>query len=195
MSDSVKRSPSSDNLVWIDLEMTGLDVDAHVIVQAALIVTDGELNPLETYCTDIWQPESELAKMVPFVRKMHEKTGLLDRVRNCEVDLGRAEQELLQRVAGWCPYRPILCGNSIHADRRFIDRYMPALGGYLHYRMVDVSSLKVLSKLWYPGVEQFEKSKQNEHDALFDIQQSIDELKHYRETIFRTKGALPARPV
>lgn len=190
-----ERSQSSDNLVWIDLEMTGLDPQREAILQAALIVTDAELNTLETYVTDIWQPESALEQMVPFVRGMHEKTGLLNRVRKCQTDVGRAEQELMERVTGWCPYRPILCGNTIHSDRKFIDRYMPTLSGYLHYRMVDVSSLKVLSNLWYPKTEQFSKSTLQEHDALFDIRQSIAELQHYRKSIFRTKGALAARSV
>ncbi len=179
-----ERAQSPDNLVWIDLEMTGLDVNENVILQAALIVTTGNLDVLERYVVDVWQPEAALAGMVPFVREMHEKTGLLERVQKSNVDVRRAEQELLERVSGWCPYRPVLCGNTIHSDRKFIDAYMPALAGYLHYRMIDVSSLKVLSQLWYPGVR-YDKPRTNQHDALFDIEQSIAELSFYRSKLFR----------
>lgn len=179
-----ERAQSPDNLVWIDLEMTGLDVNENVILQAALIVTTGNLDVLERYVVDVWQPAAALAGMVPFVREMHEKTGLLERVQKSDVDVRRAEQELLERVSGWCPYRPVLCGNTIHSDRKFIDAYMPALAGYLHYRMIDVSSLKVLSQLWYPGVR-YDKPRTNQHDALFDIEQSIAELSFYRQKLFR----------
>lgn len=192
MAEAQKRTQDRTNLVWIDLEMTGLDPRTNVILQAALIVTDAELNPLESYCVDIWQPEAELDKMVPFVRNMHEKNGLIERVRASTVELGHAEQELLARISGWCPYRPVLCGNTIGSDRKFLDAYMPAVGGYLHYRMVDVSSLKVLAGLWYPDA-QYDKPREAQHDALFDIEQSIAELSHYRKKMF--KGALTGRPL
>lgn len=182
----VERKQHPENLAWIDLEMTGLDAEKEVILQAALIVTDSELRPLESYCVDIWQPESALAQMVPFVRQMHEGTGLLARVRQSKVEVRRAEQELLERISGWCPYRPVLCGNTIHSDRKFIAKYMPGLDAYLHYRMVDVSSLKVLAQLWYPK-DSYQKPRGSQHDALFDIEQSIAELKHYRAKMFRGK--------
>lgn len=188
MAEVIERVQSPDNLVWIDLEMTGLDPASEVIVQAALIVTDAQLRPLESYCVDIWQPEAVLDKMVPFVREMHEKNGLLERVRGSHVETRRAEQELLARVSGWCPYQPVLCGNTIHSDRKFIDKYMPALGGYLHYRMVDVSSLKVLAALWYPSAA-YQKPRGAQHDALFDIEQSISELAHYRKAMFQPSAA------
>jgi len=183
MPDTPLRQQDASNLVWIDLEMTGLDPDVDVILQAALIVTNKELEPLESFVTDIWQPPHALAAMVPFVREMHERTGLLDRIGNCRVELKRAEQLLLERISGWCPYRPILCGNTIHSDRKFIDRYMPALSGYLHYRMVDVSSLKVLAGLWLPPHSHYPKPDSGQHDALFDIQQSVLELAHYRRVL------------
>src|SRR5690606_37305841 len=148
MSHGPSRRQDPGNLVWIDLEMTGLDPEVDVILQAALIVTDRELQPLEEYVVDVWQPPAALESMVPFVRSMHETTGLLARLPKSTVDVRAAERHLLERVAGWCPYRPILCGNSIGSDRKFIDRYMPALAGYLHYRMLDVSSLKILAQLW-----------------------------------------------
>lgn len=184
MAESIKRTQSPGNLVWMDLEMTGLSPAENVILQAALVITDSELNPLESYCVDIWQPESDLAKMVPFVRKMHEKNGLIERCLASDVEVAHAEQELLSRICGWCPHRPVLCGNTIGSDRKFIDKYMPALAGYLHYRMVDVSSLKVLAGLWYPGA-QYDKPRGAQHDALFDIEQSIAELSHYRKKMFR----------
>jgi len=188
MTEAPRRQPSKSNLVWVDLEMTGLDPSVDVILQAALIVTTAELEPLESYVVDIWQPEQALAGMVPFVRSMHDKTGLLERVRASKTELRRAEQELLARVSGWCPHQPVLCGNTIHSDRKFLDRYMPALAGYLHYRMVDVSSLKVLVQLWYPTLV-YDKPKGAEHDALFDIEQSIAELSHYRKHVLRPAGA------
>jgi len=187
MSNSPARKQSSENLVWIDLEMTGLDPATEVILQAALIVTDSDLNPLESYCVDVWQPEDKLAGMVPFVREMHNKNGLIERVRTSLTEVGRVEQELMERITGWCPYKPVLCGNTIGSDRKFIDKYMPTLGGYLHYRMVDVSSIKVLAGLWHPEAA-YQKPRGAQHDALFDIEQSIAELAHYRSKMFR--GAL-----
>lgn len=188
MSSHVTRRQDPGNLVWIDLEMTGLDPQVDVILQAALIVTDRQLQPLEEYVVDIWQPAAALEGMVPFVREMHERTGLLARIATSQVDVVAAERALLERVTGWCPYRAILCGNSIGSDRKFIDRYMPALSGYLHYRMVDVSSLKVLAQLWYDSSAQYDKPKSREHDALFDIRESIAELRHYRSTLLRPVG-------
>jgi len=179
------RQQSPSNLVWLDLEMTGLDAQLDVILQAALIVTSADLVPLEQLCCDIWQPEHELDKMTPFVRDMHEKTGLVERVRRSKIELRRAEQQLLEIVSGWCPYGAVLCGNSIWQDRRFVDRYMPALSGYLTYRLLDVSSIKVLAKTWYGPAAAFSKPTDGEHDALVDIRNSIAELAHYRATLFR----------
>jgi oligoribonuclease len=179
------RTQHAQNLVWLDLEMTGLEVESHVILQAALIITDAELRPLEEFCCDIWQPEAELAKMSPFVRDMHEKTGLLARLRQSLTDTRRAEQQLLEIVTGWCPYGAVLCGNSIWQDRRFVDRYMPGLAAYLTYRLLDVSSVKVLARTWYGQSAVYVKPTAGEHDALVDIRNSIAELAHYRRTLFR----------
>jgi len=179
------RTQHPSNLAWLDLEMTGLDPDHDVILQAALIVTDAELVPLEEYSSDVWQPEHELSRMTPFVREMHEKTGLLARVRDCTVELRRVEQSLLAIVSGWCPYGAVLCGNSIWQDRKFLDRYMPALSGYLTYRLLDVSAVKVLAKTWYGPTAVFDKPEAGEHDALNDIKNSIAELAHYKKTLFR----------
>lgn len=185
---SHERKQDSANLVWIDLEMTGLDPRQDVILQLGLIITNRTLSVLERYVVDVWQPDDALAKMVPFVRQMHEKNGLIERCRKSPDDLRKVERDVMERVTGWCPYRPVLCGNTIHSDRKFIDTYMPTLSGYLHYRMIDVSSLKVLSQLWYPEAK-YEKPKSAEHDALFDIEQSIAELLHYRSKMFKLKSS------
>jgi oligoribonuclease len=180
-----ERVQSPGNLVWLDLEMTGLDPAEDVIIQAALIVTDPELKPLEECAVDIWQPEEKLAKMVPFVREMHEKTGLVERVRKSKIDLHAAEKRLLERVTGWCAFPAILCGNSVGQDKRFVERWMPGLAGYLSYRLVDVTSIKVLARLWYGEQAVYQKPEAGEHDALVDIQNSIAELAHYRASLFR----------
>jgi oligoribonuclease len=184
-SFTIDRRQDASNLVWIDLEMTGLDAGQDVILQVALVVTDAGLNPLETFVCDVWQPEEALARMVPFVREMHEKTGLLGRVRSSKTDLRAAERALLERVAGWCSYPAVLCGNSVGTDKRFLEHWMPGLAAYLSYRIVDVSSLKVLAKLWYGPGAVYTKPTQGEHDALVDIRNSIAELAHYRATLFR----------
>ena len=181
----VVRVPRDGNLAWLDLEMTGLDPVTDVILQAALVITDAELRPLEELCLDIWQPEAALAVMTPFVRDMHEKSGLTGRVRASKIDQFAAERALLERIAGHCPYPAILCGNSIGQDKRFVERHMPGLAGYLSYRTVDVSSVKILAKAWYGSAAVFDKPKDREHDALFDVKNSIAELAHYRKTVFR----------
>lgn len=180
----IRRKQAPTNLCWLDLEMTGLDEQKDVIIQAALIVTTSELEPLEEFVCDIWQPEAALSMMTPFVREMHERTGLIERVRQSKLHLASAEKQLIERVAGWCTYPATLCGSSIGYDKRFVDRWMPGLAGYLSYRTVDVSSLKLLSRLWYGEAGTFQKQTDGEHDALFDIRQSLTELAFYRRTIF-----------
>jgi oligoribonuclease len=184
MKSRITRAQRDGNLAWLDLEMTGLDAANDVILQAALIVTDANLVPLEEYVCDIWQPEAALAKMVPFVRDMHEKTGLVERVRKSRVDLVAAERELLERIAGWCALPAVLCGNSIGQDKRFVERWMPGLAGYLSYRTLDVTSVKLLARLWYGEEAVYPKPSAGEHDALVDIKNSIAELLHYRTTLF-----------
>lgn len=183
--ETPQRTQSPTNLVWLDLEMTGLDAQVDVILQAAVVVTSAELLPLEELACDLWQPEAALAKMSPFVREMHEKNGLIERVRRSTLDLRRAEQLILELVSGWCPYGAVLCGNSIWQDRRFIDRYMPGLAAYLTYRIVDVSTIKVLARTWYGQSALYAKPSEGEHDALTDVRNSIAELAHYRRTLFR----------
>ena len=176
------------NLAWLDLEMTGLDPAADVILQAALVVTTAELTPLCELALCIHQPDEALARMSPFVRDMHARTGLTERVRASSTDLATAEAALMEKLQAWCQTPATLCGNSIWVDRRFIGRYMPALDKLLHYRMVDVSSVKVLASRWYGQSAVFEKPSAGAHDALVDIHNSIAELRHYRETLFKAKG-------
>lgn len=183
----MSSSDRSTNLAWIDLEMTGLEVETQCILQAAVVITDKELNPLAEFGCDIWQPPSALERMSPFVRDMHEKTGLLARVALSRVDVADAEQKLLRVVAEWCAMPATMCGNSIWQDRKFVDRYMPGLGRYFGYRMIDVSSIKVLAARWYGDSAVYQKPKQGEHDAVVDIKNSIKELKHYRSTLFSAR--------
>lgn len=176
---------SALRLVWIDLEMTGLDPETDAILEIAVVITGADLVPLTQYEAVIWQPESTLERMTPFVRDMHTVNGLLEKVRASEIDLRDAERKALQRISQHCALgEGVLAGNSIHQDRRFLVKYMPQLEGYLHYRQVDVSSLKVLAQAWYPEAPRFEKPDKD-HTALADIRQSIAELKHYRASILK----------
>jgi oligoribonuclease len=177
-----RQTPS--NLAWVDLEMTGLDVDTQCILQAAVVITDSDLNVLDELVCDVWQPPSALELMSPFVRDMHERNGLLARVAESRHDVADAEQQLLRVVTNWCSYPATLCGNSIWQDRKFIDRYLPGLGRYFGYRMIDVSSLKVLASRWYGDSAVYVKPKGGEHDALVDIKNSVAELAHYKKTLF-----------
>ena len=163
---------SARNLVWIDLEMTGLDPGEDVILQAALVVTTADLEPLAQVAVYLHQPEAALARMTPFVRDMHTRTGLIEHVRRSSTDLAEAERLLLETVKAWCEPSATLCGNSVWADRRFIVRYMPALDALLHYRVVDVSSIKVLADRWFGPSAVFEKPTTGAHDAAVDIQNS-----------------------
>jgi len=172
-------------LVWMDLEMTGLDPASDVILEIAVIITGPDLQPIAEMEDVIWQPQSVLERMSPFVRKMHTVNGLLDRVADSQVDLQAAERNALALVSKHCALgEGVLAGNSIHQDRRFLRCYMPALESYLHYRQVDVSTLKVLAQSWYPKVPKFDKPGQT-HTALADIKQSLNELAYYRDQLFK----------
>jgi oligoribonuclease len=172
-----------ERLIWMDLEMTGLDPREDTILQAAVIVTElDQLEPLETIELPIWQPESALERMTPFVRTMHEQNGLLERVRKSRTSTLDAERAILELVARWCaPRQGILAGNSIWQDRRFLAAYMPVLEGFLHFRQVDVTSWKVLLRAWQG--EKLDYKKEKAHTALEDVKASIAELKFYREKL------------
>jgi len=178
-------SDAEPTLVWVDLEMTGLDVESCGIIELALVITGKDLEPVAELERVIWQPDEVLGRMSPFVREMHTKNGLLDKVRASRTSVTDVENEAVALLAKHAPFREgILAGNSVHADRRFLAAYMPTLERFLHYRQIDVSTLKVLTRAWYPGAAAFEKAGQ-EHTALADIRASIAELRHYRKTYFR----------
>ena len=177
-----ERKPT---LVWVDLEMTGLDVDRCAIIEMAVVLTGDDLEPIAELERVIWQPEEVLLRMEPHVRAMHTKNGLLERVRASGTSLADAESDAVALVAKHCTFRePVLAGNSVHTDRRFLARYMPVLEGLLHYRQLDVSSLKVLASAWYPELPRFEKGEKT-HTAIADLRGSLAELAHYREKLFR----------
>ncbi|HZV02055.1 MAG TPA: oligoribonuclease [Planctomycetota bacterium] len=170
-----------ERLVWLDLEMTGLDPEHDTIVQAAAVVTEiGSFEELEVVELPIWQPESRLELMTPFVREMHGSSGLLDKVRKSKTSLLDAERALLKLVARWCgPQEGILAGNSIWQDRRFLMKYMPAFEGFLHFRQVDVTSWKIMARAWLGERGTFPKAKA--HTALEDVRASIAELRFYKD--------------
>jgi oligoribonuclease len=182
----VTMSFSDQNLIWVDLEMTGLDPETHKIIEIASIVTDSELNILaEGPVLAIHQPEEELAKMDDWCTNTHTASGLVERVRNSKISEQDAVSQTIEFLEKWVPKgaSPI-CGNSIGQDRRFLYKHMPELEEFFHYRYVDVSTLKELARRWQPEVlNGF--TKQGTHLALDDIRESIAELKYYRGTIFK----------
>ncbi len=176
----------SELLVWLDMEMTGLDPQSCVPIEVAAIVTTKDLDEIETYHAVIHQPEPALSSMNEFVRNMHTQNGLLEKVARSSTSLPEADAAVAALVARHCPEEgeALLAGNSIHQDRRFIDRYFPALEKRLHYRMVDVSTLKELVRRWYGAAAEFLKPE-SDHTALADVRQSIEELRFYRTRCFK----------
>ncbi|GGF57782.1 oligoribonuclease [Marmoricola endophyticus] len=176
----------SDRLVWIDCEMTGLDLGADALVEVAALVTDFDLNVLgDGVDVVIRPPEAALEQMDDFVRTMHTTSGLLDELAE-GTTLRGAEEQVLAYVRAQCPddARPPLAGNSVATDRGFIARDMSELDALLHYRIVDVSSIKELSRRWFPRAYYNAPAKAGGHRALADIQESIEELRYYREAVF-----------
>jgi oligoribonuclease len=175
-------------MVWMDLEMTGLDPAVDRIVEIATIITDDELNIVaEGPDIVIHQPDDVLAKMLPIVVDMHTKSGLLNEIKASTTSLdeaGRATLQFIKAHVG-APKSVPLCGNSIGTDRRFLAAYLPEIENYLHYRSIDVSSVKELVKRWYPTVDAGRPSKTGNHRALDDIRDSIRELAYYRATAFK----------
>jgi len=176
--------PLSKNLVWIDLEMTGLDPQREAIIEIATLVTNQELDILsEGPVFAIKQSDEQLANMDEWNTRQHNKSGLVERVRASKVDEAEAEQATIDFLsrhvdAGASP----MCGNSVGQDRRFLVRYMPQLAIFFHYRNLDVSTLKILAQLWFP---QAEFRKRSNHLALDDIRDSVEELKYYRTELLR----------
>jgi len=177
----------SDRLVWIDCEMTGLDLSRDALIEVAALVTDSDLNVLgDGVDVVIGAPGELLDSMVDVVARMHEKSGLTEAARASTVTLEQAQQLVLDYVQAHVeePLSAPLCGNSIATDRGFIARDMAELDQFLHYRMVDVSSIKELCRRWYPRVYFGQPAKGLAHRALADIQESIRELRYYRATVF-----------
>ena len=169
--------------------MTGLDPDRCRILEIAALATDSELNLLPgEYHAVLHVPPAALRGLKPQVREMHTRSGLLERAKASKISLARAEREALEFIKARAPKgEGILAGNSIHVDRRFLLRHMPKVAAYLHYRLVDVSTIKELVRRWYPSLPHFPKA--DSHTAMADIRESIAELRYYRERVF-----VPARP-
>lgn len=182
-------------LVWIDLEMTGLDPDKCVIVEIATIITEGDLTLVaEGPCLTIHQPEEALIAMEPIVTEMHTKSGLIDRIRQSEVTLEQATRETRDFIAANTqPKSAPLCGNSVWKDKQFLERYMREVSDLLHYRLVDVSTLKELVRRWYPS--SFRAPRKREvHRALDDIRESIEELRWYRSKVLISPAPTSGTP-
>ena len=177
---------NSDRLVWIDCEMTGLDLTRDALVEVAVLVTDFELNVLGDGVDLVIRPPDEaLVHMPPVVREMHTASGLLDELPN-GVSLDEATKAVLTYIREHVPEpsKAPLAGNTVHMDRLFLARDMPDVEGWLHYRNVDVSSIKELTRRWFPRVYFASPEKTGNHRALGDIKDSIDELRYYRRTVF-----------
>lgn len=177
----------NDLLVWVDCEMTGLDLGRDALIEVAALVTDPELNVVgEGVDVVIHAEESLLGSMVEIVQEMHDKSGLTDAVRASTVSLADAEEMVMSYVTSYVkdPRTAPLCGNSIATDRGFLARDMPRFDAYLHYRMIDVSSIKELCRRWFPRTYFGQPAKGLAHRALADIRESIRELDYYRRTVF-----------
>jgi oligoribonuclease len=184
----------SDRLVWIDLEMTGLDTGRHTIVEIAVLVTNSELELIDDDGIDliVHAGPAALAEMDEYVRKMHTKSGLLPAMEASKLTLAEAGDRVLEYLADHLPgpNTAPLCGNSIGVDRRFLDRYLTEVDQYLHYRSIDVSSIKELCRRWYPDAYKKRPDKAETHRALDDIRESIEELRWYRANVFKPAGPL-----
>ncbi len=188
MNDSTE--PRQDLLVWIDLEMTGLDPERERIIEVATLITDGELNLIaEGPVLAVHQSDSLLAAMDDWNQATHGESGLVERVKGSTVDTAEAQRQTLGFLKAYvAPGSSPMCGNSVHQDRRFLEREMPELLDFFHYRNLDVSTLKELAKRWNPGaLAGFHK--RNTHQALDDIRESVAELAHYRNTFLRLAGS------
>ena len=177
---------SDQNLIWLDCEMTGLDPEKERLLEIAVIVTGPHLTPrIEGPVLVIHQSDEQLNKMDAWNKGTHGKSGLIDKVKASALTEAEAEQQLLDFIKKYVPKSASpMCGNTISQDRRFLVKFMPKLEGYFHYRNLDVSTLKELSRRWKPEVYSAFK-KQQSHTALADVHESIDELAHYREHFIR----------
>lgn len=178
------------NLVWIDLEMTGLDPETCTILEICVVITNSNLEVVAMGPSiTVHHSEKVLRSMEPWSRLHHEKSGLTEECRVSRVSLKKAEEMALKFVKTYCTVKSTpLCGNSIWQDRRFLAKYMPKLESYLHYRIIDVSSVKELVSRWYPARYKMPSTKNQSHRAAEDILESIEELKYYRSKVFTSAG-------
>lgn len=180
-------SQMNENMIWVDLEMTGLDLDNEHIIEMACIITDKDLNIIaESEDLIIHQPDPVLDNMGEWCTKQHDESGLTQAVRESKISLQEAEKRMLSFVQthtkkGNCP----LAGNTVHADKRFLYKYMPEFIEHLHYRIIDVSTIKELCRRWYPNEFKLAPRKQCTHRALDDIRESVKELQYYRKAVMK----------
>lgn len=179
--------PSKNNIVWVDLEMTGLDVNTQTIIEMACIITDNNLNILaESPNVVIHHSDEVLSNMSEWCIKEFAKSGLTEESRNSKINLKEAEDLMVDFIEKYTPFRACpLAGNTVHMDKRFLDKYMQRFTDHLHYRIIDVSSIKELCMRWYPNEFSKKPDKKCLHRALDDIRESIDELKFYQKNIFK----------
>ena len=188
----MESDDKDSRFVWIDLEMTGLNPDIDQILEIAVVVTGADLVPMGEVTRVVRQPEETLERMSKGVQRMHSSNGLIKDVLDSTTSLGEAERAAMALVVEHClPGTAFLCGNSVHHDWRFLVRHMPRLEQYLHYRQVDVSTIKVLVEAWSPSIV-YDKIPSN-HRALADIHASLEELRYYCEKVFRAAPARLAR--
>jgi oligoribonuclease len=179
----------AQHLIWIDLEMTGLNPETDLIIEIATVITDKDLNILaEGPTLAVHQPESAILAMDDWNQKHHGESGLIERVRTSSISAAEAEALTIDFLKKWVPERASpMCGNTIGQDRRFLVRYMPKLEAYFHYRSIDVSTLKELAARWAPSLKDGFK-KETRHEALADVIESIEELRYYREHFIKSPG-------
>ena len=184
--DNETYTAQDSRLIWIDCEMTGLDIFHDELVEISVVPTDFDLNVLDEGIDYVIKPsQTAVDQMNDFVRRMYTHSGLINEWEH-GLDVSEAEAKVIEYVRRFTPngVRPLLAGNSVGSDKKFLDRYMPGLMEHLHYRVIDVSTIKELSRRWYPAVYNHKPAKHGGHRALADIIESIDELRYYRDLLF-----------
>lgn len=189
----LKSQMSPYNIIWVDLEMTGLDISKDTIMEMAVIVTDKNLNIIsEGPNLIVHHTDEQLVAMGPWCTEQHGRTGLTRACKNSVLSVQDVEEAMLDFVKHYCPKgRCELAGNSIHCDRKFIEKYMPKFLEHLHYRIIDVSSIRNVASRWFPNFDRFESTEGN-HRALNDIRSSISEMLHYKNTVFKSRAQYTA---
>lgn len=178
---------SDSNLVWLDLEMTGLDISKDVIIEIAVLITDNNANVIaQGPDLAIYQSDEILDTMDDWNKKQHRKSGLVERVKNSKIDIFEAEDQVLEFISQYVNFQKSpLCGNTIYQDRIFLRKYMPRLENFLYYRLIDVSTIKELVRRWYPKDPKAKFDKEGKHRAMEDILGSIEELNYYKKYFFK----------